>query len=414
LVTAHNSLRDGYWLLDRKRQAGTQLYGKTLGLVGLGRVGQTVAHRALGFGMTVIACDPYLVEDQVSDSRIVLTSLREVLQKSDFVSIHVPATSETRSLFNAETLGLMKRGARLINTSHGSVVDEDALAAALKDGTLAGAAVDVFREEPPYNSPLIGLENVIHTPHIGDNTLEAAQDLSMQIVKQVLDALKGVDYRNVVNLPFVPGLDYESTLPYMTLAERIGRLIHALARNPVRRVAVEYRGTETTSLVKPLTVALLKGLLAPVLGDQINYVNAPIVAAERGIQVTQAKGLKSADYANLVLCQVTLEDGEAITISGTLLDHREPHIVQINDYRMNLVPEGHLLIMGSYDQPGVIGKVGTLLATNGINIGSWQTGRATPGGQTLTILALDEPLPDAVLAALSEQDFVRHAHQVVM
>ena len=414
LVTAHNSLREGYWLLDRKRQAGTQLHGKTLGLARLGRVGQTVAHRALSFGMNVLASDPYIAEDQVSDSRVVLVGLRELLQKSDFVSIHVPATGETRGLFNAELLAQMKPGAKLINTSHGTIVDEEALAQALKDGKLSGAGVDVYREEPPYNSPLIGLENVIHTPHIGDNTVEAAQDLSMQIAKQVLDALNGVDYRNVVNLPFVAGLDYESTLPYMALAERIGRLLHALARNPVRRVAVEYRGTETGSLVKPLTIALLKGLLAPVLGDHINYINAPVVAAERGIQVTQAKGLKSADYANLVLCQVTLDDGETITMSGTLLDRREPHIVQVNDYRMNFVPQGHLLIMGSYDQPGVIGKVGTLLANNGINIGSWQTGRATPGGHTLTVLSLDEPMADTFLENLREQEFVRHAHQVVI
>lgn len=414
LVTAHNSLRDGYWLLDRKRQAGTQLHGKTLGLIGLGRVGQTVAQRALSFGMTVMAFDPYLVEDQINDSRVMLVSLRELLQKSDYVSIHVPATGETRGMMNAETLAQMKPGARLINTSHGTIVDEDALAQALKEGKLAGAGVDVYREEPPYNSPLIGLDNVIHTPHIGDNTIEAAQDLSMQIVRQVLDALNGVDYRNVVNLPFVTGLDYEATLPYMQLAERIGLLVHALARNPVRRVAVEYRSPDPVSLVKPLTVALLKGLLAPVLGDHINYVNAPVVAAERGIQVTQAKGLQSADYANLLLCQVVLEDGEVITMSGTLLDKREPHIVQINDYRMNFVPQGHLLIMGSYDQPGVIGKVGMLMATNHINIGSWQTGRATPGGQTLTILSLDEALPDAVMTTLLEQDFVRHAHQVEM
>jgi D-3-phosphoglycerate dehydrogenase / 2-oxoglutarate reductase len=414
LVSAHNSLKEGFWLLDRRRQAGTQLHGKTLGLIGLGRVGQVVAHSALGFGMSVLAYDPYLTEDQVNDARILLVGLRELLQKSDIVSIHVPPTSETRGMFDERLIRQMKAGARLINTAHGTIVDEDALAKALQEGHLSGAAVDVYREEPPYNSPLIGLENVIHTPHIGDNTVEATQDLSMQIVRQVIDALQGTDFRNVVNLPFVPGLNFEATRPYMMLAERMGKLVHTLARFPIRRIAVEYRGDEMTGLVKPLTVALLKGALAPILGESVNYINAPVLAAERGIQVTQAKGLKTGEYSTMFSCQVTLEDGEQIIMAGTLLDHREPHIVQINDYRMNFVPEGHLVIMGSFDQPGVIGRVGTMMATNGVNIASWQTGRATPGGHTLTVLTLDEPLPDAVLAELTKQEFVRHAHQVEM
>ena len=413
LITAHNSLKEGWWPLDRKQQAGTQLQGKTLGLIGLGRVGNIVATRCLAFGMTVLAYDPYVSEEQISDERIVLVGLKEVLVRSDYVSIHVPATAETRGMLNNSAILLMKRGARLINTAHGSVIDEAAVAAALKEGHLAGAALDVYGEEPPYNSPLVGMDNVIHTPHIGDNTVEAAQDLSTQVVRQVLDAIRGTDYRNVVNMPFLPGLDFEATRPYMLLAERMGRMFHTLARSRVRRVAVEYRGEET-GLIKPLTVALLKGILSPVLSDYVNYINAPVIAAERGIQVTQAKGLKTGDYASSVSCEVTLEDGEQIFIAGTLLDRREPYIVQINDYKLNFVPEGHLLIMGSYDQPGVIGKVGMLMATNNINIASWQTGRTQPGGQTLTVLTLDEPMPEAVLEELRQQEFIRHAHQVEM
>jgi D-3-phosphoglycerate dehydrogenase len=412
LVVVHNSLREGWWLLDRKRQAGVQLSGKTLGLIGFGRVGRVVAARALAFGMTVLAYDPYLTEDDVGDARVQLVGLRELLGRSDFVSIHVPATEETRGMFSADLIGQMKPGARLINTSHGSIVDEAAAALALKDGRLTGAAVDVYGEEPPYNSPLVGLDNVIHTPHVGDNTVEAVQDVSIQIVRQVLDALHGTDYRNVVNMPFVPGVEFETIRPYLALAERIGTLLHTLARHPSRRIALEYRGEEIAGLVKPLAVALLKGLLTPVLGDQVNYINAPVLAAERGIQVTQAKGLKAGEYANAVLCQVRLEDDEEIIMVGTLLDRREPHIVQINDYRMNFVPYGHLLIMGSYDRPGVIGRVGTLLASNGVNIASWHTGRAQPGGQTLSVILLDEALPDPIMAELRQLEFVRHAHQV--
>lgn len=413
VVDAHNSMRSGYWLLDRKRQAGTQLYGKTLGIVGMGRVGWIVAQRALAFGMTVLAYDPYLSEEQVDDKRVLLVSgMRELLERSDIVTIHVPATSETRHLIDAERIRQMKKGARLINTAHGSILDEQAAADALKEGHLAGVAVDVYNEEPPYNSPLVGLDGVIHTPHIGDNTVEATQDLSLRIVRQVLDALHDVDYRNAVNMPFMPGMDFEAVRPYLTLAERMGTLLHVLSRHPVRRLAVEYRGEVISGMVKPLTVALLKGMLAPVLGDSISYINAPIVASERGIQITQVKGLKVGDYTNLVSCQVTLEDGEEIVMSGTLLDHKEPHIMQINEYKMNFVPKGCLLIMGSYDQPGVIGRIGTLMASNDVNIASWYTGRAEPGGHTLTVLTLDSPISDEVLDELCQQPFVRHAHQV--
>ncbi len=412
LISAHNSLKAGYWLLDRRQQVGTQLSGKTIGLIGFGRVGRVVAQRCLAFNMNVLAYDPYLTEDQVADKRITLTGLSELLGRSDFVSLHPAVTAETRNLLNAESIQQIKVGARLINAAHGSVWDEEAVAQAVKDGHLAGVAVDVYAAEPPYNSPLIGLDNVIHTPHIGDNTREAAQDLSCQIVEQVLDALRDRDYRNVVNMPFMPGTLYEDALPYMRLAEYMGTVLHALARFPVRRVDVEYRGVEVDGLVKPLTVALLKGLLTPVLGDTVNYINAPVIAAERGLQVMQTKGLKTHDYANLVSCQVTLEDGEEIIMAGTLLDHKEPHIVQVNEYRMNFVPAGHLLIVGSYDKPGVIGRVGMLLAENNVNIASWQTGRAEPGGHTLTVLSLDDDLPADVLDKLCQLDFIRHAHQL--
>lgn len=412
LVTAHNSLKEGYWLLDRRQQAGTQLDGKTIGLIGYGRVGRVVAQRCLAFGMTVLACDPYVSEDQVSDKRVQLVGQTELLQRSDIVSLHVAVTSETRGLFDADVIAQLKPGARLINAAHGSIWDEDAVAKAIKSGKVSGVAVDVYAEEPPYNSPLIGLDNVIHTPHIGDNTIEAAQDLSYQIVTQILDALRGRDYRHVVNMPFMPGTPYEEARPYMALAERMGTVLHTLTRYPIQRVDVEYRGDDMDGMVKPLTVALLKGILTPVLGDTVNYINAPVLAAERGMQIMQTKGLKTGDYSSLISCQVTLEDGEEIIMAGTLLDRKEPYIVQVNEYRMNFVPQGHLLILGSHDQPGVIGRIGTLMAENQVNIGSWQTGRASPGGQTLTVLTLDQPIPDDVLEKLREEAFIRHAHQL--
>jgi len=412
LIQAHNSMKSGFWLLDRKRQAGRQLHGKTLGIIGLGRVGQVIAQMALGFGMKVIASDPYVREDQLADKRVILLGLRDLLSRSDFITLHVPPTKETLRMIDAERIKQMKAGAYLINTAFGKVWDENVVADAIKTGHLLGVAVDVYPDEPPYNSPLIGLDGVIHTPHIAENTVEATQDLSTQIVQQVVDALRGTDYRNVVNLPFLPGIDYERIRPYLLLAERIGRLFHVLARTPIKWVGVDLRGDDVSGLIKPITVAILKGILHPILGEKVSYINAPILANERGIQVAQVKNLPVGDYANLVSCQVVLDDGEEIVMGGTLLDAKEPHIMQINEYRMNFVPEGHLVVMGSYDQPGVIGKVGTLMADNQINIASWHTGRAERGGQTLTILTLDNALPEVVLEILRNQDFVRHAHQV--
>ena len=412
LPRAHDSLREGFWLFDRRQQTGRQLQGKTVGLVGLGRVGQRVARLCLAFGMRVLAFDPYIREEAVSDKRILLTSLEDALSQSDYVSMHLPATRETDDFIDAERLNLMKRGAYFINTAHGGIVKESLLAEALASGQLAGVGLDVWNEEPPFNSPLIGLDKVIHTPHVGDNTIEARQDLSIQIARQVIDALADRDYRNVVNLPLKPGASFDEMRPYMQLAEGIGALQHILARAPIRRIAIEIIGDDMNGMIKAMTVGILKGLLLPIHGDNVSYVNAPLLATQRGWQITQAKGIKISEYSNVVTCQITLDDGEEISIAGALLDRQKPYILQINDYRIHFEPRGHLLIMGSYDQPGVIGRVGTLMAENGINIASWHTGRAEPGGHTLTVLNFDEPLPEALMEMLSSQDFIRHVHQL--
>ncbi len=412
LPAVHESLREGWWLFDRQQQVGRQLHGKTVGIVGLGRVGQRVAHLCLAHGMTALAYDPYIREEQVNDKRVTLVGLAELLGAADYVSLHVPATRETIDFFDAATLSLMKRSAYFINTAHGGIIREALLADALKQGKLGGVALDVWNEEPPFNSPLIGLDKVIHSPHIGDNTVEARQDLSLQIARQVIDALSDRDYRNVVNMPLLPGIQYAEIRPYMQLAESIGALQHILARRPIRRIAIEIIGEDMNGLIKPMTVGILKGLLSPILGAQVGFVNAPLLAAERGWKITQAKGIKISEYRNVITCQITLEGGEEISIAGALLDRQQPYILQINDYRIHFEPRGQLLIMGSYDRPGVIGQVGTLMAQNGINIASWHTGRAEPGGNTLTVLNFDEPLPESLLETLRRQDFVRHVHQL--
>jgi D-3-phosphoglycerate dehydrogenase / 2-oxoglutarate reductase len=415
VIAAHQELKEGIW--GRQAHLGSELYGKTLGLIGLGRVGRQVAARALAFGMEVLAFDPYVSEAQTADLRVKLLGLDEVLARADWLSLHCVVSPETRHLINAETLKLAKTGVRIINAAHGSIIDERALADALASGKVAGAAVDVFAQEQGNaapKSPLLGLANVIHTPHLGDSTSEAQHDLSMQIARQVVDALRGTDYRNAINLPFLPGRDFEAVSPYLNLAEQIGALQHYLARGRVRRLAVEYKGEELNGLTKPLTVAMLKGLLAPVLGETVNFINAPLMAMERGIHVTQAKGLDESDYTNLVSCQVHWEGGGQQVITGALFNRREARIINIDDYSTDFIPAGILLIFGSYDVPGVIGRVGMLMMQHQVNIAAWRTGRAEKGGQTLTVLTLDQPLPLPVLEEFRKLEFVRHATQIFL
>jgi D-3-phosphoglycerate dehydrogenase len=413
LVPAYLDVTAGKWA--RQDYMGLQLEGKVLGLIGLGRVGRCVAERAIAFKMEVIAYDPYVAEAQLADLQVKLVGLDEVLSQADIISLHCAATPETYHILDDDALAQVNRGVRIINVAHGNAISEKALLSALRSGQVGGAALDVFEHEPlPAGSPLLKLPNVLYTPHMGDSTVEAQKDLSSLIVQQVLDALRRVDYRNAVNMPFMPGRAFEAMSPYLRLAERIGALQHFLARGRIRRVAVEYKGDELSGMVKPLTVALLKGILEPVLGDSVNYINAPLVAMERGIHVTQTKGLDVSDYSNLVSCQVHWEGGGQLVISGALFNRKEPRIVQIDSYLTDFVPEGTMLVFGSYDVPGVIGRVGTLMAKQGINIAAWRTGRAEKGGQTLTVVTIDQPLPEETLQEFRQQEYVRHATQIVL
>ncbi len=413
VIPAHNQLTDQKW--QRDKFVGTELNGKTLGIIGLGRVGREVARRAFGFGMRVLAYDPYVNEAQLRGMNVKLVGMPELITSCDVVSVHCAYTPETEHLLNAEMLSMCKPGAVIINTAHGRIIDEQALLTHIDNKRLQGAALDVFDHEPlSENSPLLKHPRIVHTPHIGDSTREAQHDLGLMIVQQVLDALSGQDYRNVVNMPIVEGDPFSVILPYMKLAESIGKLQHHLSGGPIQRVIVEFKGEEFQRLLKPMTVALLRGMLVPILGaESVNYINAPILANERGIYVTQAKGIGSAHYTNLLTSKVQWAGGE-ILISGALFNHTDPHIVQIDHYRTDIVPSGTLLIMGSFDIPGVIGRIGTILAENNINIADWRTGRAEPGGHTLSVLTLDQPLPEDLLETIRQQDFIRHAKQIAL
>ena len=398
-AAAHAALKAGEW--RRSDFVGVQLYRKTLGIVGLGRIGRLVARRAQAFGMDVVAYDPYVSEEVGRELSVTLVDMDDLLAQSDYITLHTVLTPETEEMINAESIGQMMEGARIVNVARGKLIDEQALADALASGKVAGAALDVYSQEPPVNNPLVGLSNVLHTPHLGASTVEAQRDVATQIADQVLDALRGTDFRNALNMPFPAGPDFAASRPYMDLGEKMGILQSILAPAPIRRVEVEVRGEAVADLVRPVAAALLKGLLERSLSDPVNYINAPILAEEHGISIAQTTGVSSADYPNLISCRVHWDGGRRV-LSGVLFGGSEPRIVQVNSYQLDANPQGAVLIMQNKDVPGVIGQVGTILAAYDVNIGEWRMGRETPGGEALSFINLDIEPPEAVLHALEK------------
>jgi D-3-phosphoglycerate dehydrogenase len=407
---ADASLRQNEW--KRSQFMGVQLYRKTLGLVGLGRVGAQVARRSQAFGMKVIAFDPYISDEVAHELKVTLVDLDELLASSDIISLHTALTPETRAMIDTQAIARMKPGVRLVNCARGGLVDERALVEALRSGHIAGAALDVFAQEPPAaDSPLRTLPNVVLTPHIAASTIEAQRDVGTQIVDQVLAALRGEDFRNAVNMPVVDAGVFRLLSPYLLLAEKLGSLQMQLAEGRVKRVEVEFHGDEVADHVKPLTVALLKGMLDPITDTPVNYISAPHLAMQRGISVSETRGLPIPNYANLLSCRVLWDDGERL-VSGSLLGHEFPRVVQIDSFRIDAEPEGIVLVMESIDSPGVVGRVGTLLGSHHINIAEWRLGRVTPGGQALSFINLDSPAAPDVLDELLQLESVTRVRQI--
>lgn len=412
---ANASLRTGLW--ERSKFMGVQVSGRTLGVIGLGRIGSRVAAHAQALGMTVVAYDPYISAEVAERLQVELAAdLTDLLGRSDIITVHMPLTAETRKMLGPAQFARMKPGARLVNCARGAIVDEAALYEALVGGKVAGAALDVFSEEPPRSEALralLALDNVIATPHLGASTEEAQQDASLQVVEEVIAALRGEAFPNAVNLPFPPGANYQALLPYLSLAEQIGSLQMQLVRGRVSRVEVEVQGEELAGQAKAVTVALLKGLLAPVLQESVNYVNAPGLAADRGISVTQAQCEDSGDYPNLISCRVE-STGETRVVAGSLFSRGRPRIVQIDDYPMDVQPAGNALLISSRDVPGVMGRIGTILGSHDINIAEWRLGRTAPGQMELSFINVDSPVPPEVTAELAASGMVVDIRQVVL
>jgi len=398
---AHYSLKSGRW--ERNRFRGRELYEKTLGVIGLGKIGKLVAERARGLGMRVMAYDPFLSKEAMEKLGIEAATLEELLEKADVVTVHTPLNNETRNLIDRDALARMKPTAMVINCARGGIVDEGALAEAVREGTIAGAAVDVYSEEPPQaDNPLLALEeNIVHTPHLGASTLEAQTKVGTAIAEQIVDFFTTGVVRNAVNMPSLPKELVAAVRPYLVLAEKLGKLQGQLCKGGIKEIAVEYSGDVATFDTNPLTVSVLKGFLTPIMDISVNHVNAPLIAEERGIEVVETKTSKAANFTNLIRVRVKTEEGEK-SVAGTIFGESEPRIVSIDGYSLDAVPEGCLLVSENLDVPGVIGSLCTKLGEMGINIARMHLGREKMGGRAIALINVDSPVPREVIDTLVE------------
>jgi D-3-phosphoglycerate dehydrogenase / 2-oxoglutarate reductase len=395
---ADRSMKDGEW--DRKSFNGTELYGKVLGLVGAGRIGGEVARRARAFGMRVICYDPFLTPERANTLEVELTTLADVLKQSDVLSLHVPLTEATAGMIGEAELEMVKPGAYLVNAARGGVVDERALLRMLEQKRLAGAALDVFEEEPmPADHPLRRAPNIVLTPHVGASTTEAQQNVALEIAEAVRAALLEGDLSRAVNAPALSGEAMRKVRPLLELGERLGRLAAALAEQPVQRVDIRYAGA-LDEAIRPLGSSVLVGVLAPVLGQSaVNFVNALHLAETRGITVERARVGRQRDYTELIEVRLASRQAETI-VAGSLLAEAHPRVVRIDGFHIDLNPRGTLVVIRNRDVPGVIGRVGTVLGNANVNIAEYHQARLEAGGDALAAISVDGRLQPDVLAEL--------------
>jgi D-3-phosphoglycerate dehydrogenase len=391
------TLKGGAW--KRSKYTGTELFEKTLGVVGLGRIGVLVAQRLAAFGMNVVAYDPYVTSARAGQLGVRLVGLDELLETSDFITVHLPKTPETIGLIGEEALRKVKPTVRIVNAARGGIVDEAALFAALKEGRVAGAGLDVFAKEPCTDSPLFELENVVVTPHLGASTDEAQERAGISVARSVRLALAGELVPDAVNVS--GGVIAEDVRPGIALVEKLGRVFTALAGGLPVQFDVEVRGEITEHDVTALRLAALKGLFTDVVVEQVSYVNAPVLAQERGIEVRLLTDRESPEYRNVIGLRGTLADGTQVSVAGTLTGPKQVEkLVGIDGLDLELPLAEHMLVLRYMDRPGVVGTVGGLLGAAGVNIGGMQVARAVEGGLAVVVLTLDQSVPAAVVDEL--------------
>jgi len=404
------SMREGKW---EKSSAGAEVRGKTLGLIGLGRIGGEVALRANAFDMRVLAFDPYISEAAAKELNVELVPLEKLLAESDFISLHTAVSPQTRNMINAESIAKMKKGARIVNAARGELIHEADLAAALKSGQVAGAALDVFAEEPPKNSPLMGLPNVVCTPHVAGSTAEAQEELGNQVAVQVRDYLLEGVIRNAVNLPALSPEQYRRVRPYLALAEQLGSLVSQAAATRPARVKIRYAGELAELGTHLLRSAVLAGLLNAVLDEKVNVVNAPAIAAARGLTVEEETRRREHGFPHTLEVSAfpSQPGGQGFSAEGTVLHDGSPRVISIDGIALEAQLDGAMLLLRNNDKPGVIGHVGTTLGKHGVNIATFALGRreATVGAEAVSLVRLDGKVSEEILGPIREHAAITEA-----
>jgi D-3-phosphoglycerate dehydrogenase len=398
LPEADASTQAGKW--EKNRFMGVELTNKTLGLIGAGNIGSIVADRALGLKMKVIAYDPFLSAERAVEMGVEKATLDELLARADFITLHTPLTDQTRNILSADNLAKTKKGVRIINCARGGLIDEAALKAALDSGHVAGAALDVFVQEPATASPLFGTPGFISTPHLGASTDEAQVNVAIQVAEQMADYLIAGGVTNALNMPSLSAEEAPKLKPYMALAEKLGSLVGQLAHDALSGISIEVEGAAAELNQKPITGAVLAGLMR-VYSDTVNMVNAPYLAKERGLDVREVRHEREGDYHTLIRLSVKTREGEK-SVAGTLFGESNPRLVEIFGVKVEADLAGHMLYVVNEDAPGFIGRIGTALGEAGVNIGTFHLGRRSAGGEAVLLLSVDEAVDEKLLKTVCD------------
>jgi len=409
IAQADSSLKGGKW--ERKKFMGVEVYGKTLGIIGLGRIGKEVARRAMSFQMKVMAYDPFLSNEKAEELGIESVNLDRLFREADYITIHTPLTNDTKGLIGKDTISLMKKSVRIVNCARGGIVNESDLLEAVKSGRIAGAALDVYEKEPPLGSEILTSEKIVTTPHLGASTEEAQVNVAIDVARSIKDALLDKGIRNAVNVPSVDQEVLKAMRPYLELAEKMGQMQAQLIEGFVKRVKITYVGEIVNQNLNALTLSIIKGLLSPILEEKVNNVNAMVIARERGITISERKTEEVKDFAHLI--HVAVETNKMTnTLTGTLLMKNSPRIIRVNNFYVEAIPKGHMLVIDNEDAPGIVGHIGTILGNEKINIAGMTFGRDKKGGNAITLLNVDSEVPKNLLEKMKKAKNIRDVKYV--
>ncbi|WP_340004170.1 phosphoglycerate dehydrogenase [Paenibacillus sp. FSL K6-0276] len=403
----------GTW--DRKTFLGVELRGKTLGVLGMGRIGSEVAKRAKAFGMEILAYDPFLTAERAEKLEVKQASVDDVVRGADFITVHTPLTPETRHMISRPQFEVMKKGMRIINCARGGIIDEMALVEAIDNGIVAGAAFDVFEKEPPQaDHPFLSHPKIIVTPHLGASTVEAQENVAIDVSEQVLHILRNEPFINAVNIPPVAPSVMNKLQPYFTLGEKLGSFVTQITAAAIREIHVEYAGDLSDVDTQPLTRYIVKGVLSRHFAEDVNIVNSMHLAKTRDVNVVITKASKTKGFTNLITVTLKADHDQEYLVAGTLLQGYGERIVQVNKFPVDIAPEGHQIFVSHNDKVGIIGLVGTLLGENDVNIASMQVGRKIVGGAAIMLLTVDKAVPKHVLVKLAGLPEINTAEEIIL